>query len=138
MVTGSVGSWVGPPPSVGLGSGSLVVGCVGGSGSGVEPVPGLVMLFVAVGFGSADVPGFSAVAEASDALASAPGDAVASVLAVGEVPGETLPVAEGCGADSAGSGGVSTCPAGFSLGFSTGSHGASELPESSVATMTTA
>lgn len=72
-------------------------------------------------------------------LALAPGDGVVPSLAVGMFPGATLPLPADGWPDSAADGEVSTLLAGASSFCpGTGSHGASELPDSSVMTMTTA
>ena len=83
------------------------------------------------------LPGFADAPVAP--LTLTPGDGVVPSLAVGMFPGATLPLPpDGC-PDSAGTGEVSTLPAGASSFCpGTGSHGASELPDSNVITMTTA
>lgn len=147
-----------PVPAVGLGDGdgsdgALELGAVVGSGED-EPgsegcttgwvtltPPGVEALLLADGRGDADVlalaPGFTDAPAV--ALTRTPGEGVVPSLAVGMLPGATLPPAPDGRPDSAGSGEVSTLPAGASSFCpGTGSHGASELPDSSVTTMTTA
>ncbi|MBK3578719.1 hypothetical protein JHN63_33970 [Streptomyces sp. MBT65] len=114
------------------------VGCT--TGLLAPPPVGAEALLLADARGDADVlvlaPGD---ADAPDALAFAPGEGVVPSLAVGMFPGATLsPPADGR-PESDGTGEVSTFPAGASSFCpGTGSHGASELPDNRVATMTTA
>jgi hypothetical protein len=127
------------PSSEGLGSGEPDTGRDGRvMGSLVVLVLGFGLVVTDVeGFGSADVPG-------SVALAEAPG--VGLTPGAGAVPSLTEALAPGAAplepegdTESVGSGEVSTFPAGASSCWpGTGSQGALELPESSVATMTTA
>lgn len=115
------------------------VGCT----TGLLPPPPAVAEALALTDGRADADAL-ALPGALDApgapwLALAPGDGVVPSLAVGMFPGATLPPPPDGRPDSAGSGLVSTLPAGGSFFCpGTGSHGASELPDSRVTTMTTA
>ncbi len=148
-----------PVPVVALGLGVVSTGAltlVDGDGSadgGAEdregcttgllapPPVGAEALLLADAPGDADVlalaPGFADAPV--EPLTLTPGDGVVPSLAVGMFPGATLSLPpDGC-PDSAGCGEVSTLPAGASSFCpGTGSHGASELPDSSVMTMTTA
>lgn len=147
-----------PVPAVGLGvddgsDGGLELGTVVGSGedeTGSEgcttgllalPPPGVEALLLVDGRGDAEVLALApGLADApAEPLTLAPGEGVVPSLAVGMLPGATLSPAPDGWPDSAGSGEVSTLPAGASSFCpGTGSHGASELPDSSVMTMTTA
>lgn len=114
-----------------------------GPGPGSGEVPGSGLPGPPDGFGSGDLPGLSP--GLALALPSTPVDepALGSLVAaaVPEAPGSAVAAAEedGLAAGSAGSGDVSTLPAGLSRSSPwMGSQGAFEFPESSVATMTTA
>ena len=146
-----------PALTVGLGVGDagvlvLPVGVLGpddgvscgceGCTTGLLTVPpaGADALLLADGLADADVVALLPGAlDAPLALALAPGDGVVPSLAVGMFPGATLPLPPDGRPDWAGSGEVSTLPAGgSSFCPGTGSQGASELPDNRVTTMTTA
>ncbi|WP_327403629.1 hypothetical protein OG194_28435 [Streptomyces sp. NBC_01288] len=105
------------------------------------PLVGAEALLLADAPGDADAlvlaPGFADAPAVP--LTLAPGDGVVPSLAVGMFPGATLSLPpDGC-PDRPGDGEVSTLPAGASSFCpGTGNHGASELPDSNVMTMTTA
>ncbi len=134
------------PPPAGV-DGSVTGGvdaCVDCAGSGpVTPdPPGFPPVPDAEDCGPLLVPGWRAVPSTTpdppEAGASPPGSVAVPVPAEGLVCGAVPPVPEGC-AGCEGSGVVSTCPAGAPSSWpGTGIQGASELPESSVETMTTA
>ncbi|MFD5814513.1 hypothetical protein [Streptomyces sp. NPDC127038] len=141
-----------PVLSVGAGVPPGVVAVAGAEGwpsaeeDGFGPGPGALVLTPGFGFFDADVLGFgSPDAPAAPALAEASGDA--GRVAEGVVPSAALATAPGAGTaplpggctDRVGRGEVLTWPAGVSFSWpGTGSQGASELPDSSVATITTA
>ncbi|MFD4557151.1 hypothetical protein ACFWP5_23005 [Streptomyces sp. NPDC058469] len=148
-----------PVPAVALGvgagsAGALTlldgVGSAGGDADDREgcttgllapPLAGAEALLLADAPGDADVlalpPGFADAPAAP--LTLTPGDGVVPSLAVGMFPGATLSLPPDGRPDSAGSGEVSTLPAGASSFCpGTSSHGASELPDNNVMTMTTA
>ncbi|RFC74017.1 hypothetical protein DXZ75_45950 [Streptomyces sp. AcE210] len=134
----------GGPLSEGDGSpGSGEPGCSEGPGPGSGDLPGSGLPGPPDGFGSGDLPGSSP--GSALALPSGPVDEPApgslDTAPVPEALGSAVaPVEEdGLAAGSAGSGDVSTLPAGLSRSSPwMGSQGALEFPESSVATMTTA
>ena len=127
---------------VGVGAGEDETGSEGcTTGLLAPPLVGAAALLLADAPGDADAlvlaPGFADAPVVP--LALAPGDGVVPSLAVGMFPGATLPLPPDGRPESDGAGEVSTLPAGassFCPGI--GSHGASELPESNVMTMTTA
>lgn len=119
------------------------LGCSEGPGPGSGDLPGLGLPGPEEGFGSGDVPGLSP--GSALALLSGPVDEPApgslDASPVPEAPGSAVAPAEedGLASGSAGSGDVSTLPAGLSRPSPwMGSQGAFEFPESSVVTMTTA
>lgn len=122
--------------------GGTSVDCVGSGPVAPEP-PGFWPLPAAEDSGPALVPGCPVLPpgtpDVPDAGASTPGSVVTPASAEGVACGVVaLPVPEGC-ADCEGAGVVSTWPAGAPSSWpGTGIQGASELPESSVETMTTA
>jgi hypothetical protein len=127
---------------VGVGAGEDETGSEGcTTGLLAPPLVGAAALLLADAPGDADAlvlaPGFADAPVVP--LALAPGDGVVPSLAVGMFPGATLPLPADGRPESDGAGEVSTLPAGASSFCpGTGSHGASELPESNVMTMTTA
>jgi hypothetical protein len=114
------------------------VGCT--TGLLAPPPVGAEALLLADARGDADALALApGDVDAPDALAFAPGDGVVPSLAVGMFPGATLSPAPDGRPESDGTGEVSTFPAGASSFCpGTGSHGASELPDNRVTTMTTA
>lgn len=129
--------------AVGDGSDDGVVDDREGCTTGLVALPpaGAEALLLADAPGDADAlvlpPGFADAPAVP--LARAPGDGVVPSLAVGMFPGATLSLPPDGFPDRSGDGEVSTLPAGASSFCpGTGSHGASELPDSNVMTMTTA
>ncbi|MGW4563287.1 hypothetical protein ACWEN3_13040 [Streptomyces sp. NPDC004561] len=134
------GEGEGEPPAGPLGVVPVLAGVEGVAAGAELPPPGPFVVAVAVGRGSAEVTGrIASTAEpVRGARTVVPGAGVVPSLGTGAVPGVTPADCDGR-AERVGSGEVRTWLAGLSSPCAgAGSQGASGLPDTRVATMTTA